>query len=114
MQARRLGIDNYRRQRNDKVSFTVLDFIMTYLLLLLCHNEIHYSEPFGSLTDAEDKAISLANEWYREDGVRSFGLSRIRTIDDMRDYYGSDSYLNSGDSAHVVIESAMLPFGAKI
>ena len=77
---------------------------MTYLVLVLCHNEIHYSEPFGSLTDAEDKAISLANEWYREDGVRSFGLSRIRTIDDMRDYYGSSEYRNSSDAANICIE----------
>ena len=92
----------------------MLDSIMTYLVLVLCHNEIHYSEPFGSLTDAEDKAISLANEWYREDGVKSFGLSRIRTIDDARDYYGSNSYFSSGDSAHVVIESVMMPFGAKV
>ncbi len=77
---------------------------MTYLVLALCYNEIHHCEPFGSLTDAEAKAISLANEWHKEDGVRSFGLDIIATVDEMRDYYDSEAYLDNGDAAHICIE----------
>ncbi len=77
----------------------------TYLVLVLCHNEIHYCEPFGSIMDAETKAVSLANEWYREDGVRSFGLDTISTVNELREYYGSEAYCNSGDAANICIES---------
>ena len=90
--------------------FTVLlDYILKlYIVLILYENKIINSEPFGSLVDAEAKAISLSNEWYREDGIKSFGLSRIRTIDDMRDYYGSHEYHNSSDSANICIEHIKL------
>ena len=76
----------------------------TYIVLALCHNEIHYIKPFTSLAEAEAKAISLANEWYREDGIESFGKERIGTIEEMRDYYCSGAYLESGDAAHICIE----------
>ena len=69
--------------------------------MVLCHNEIHYIKSFTFLVDAEAEAVSLANRWYREDGINAFGLSRIRTIDEMRDYYRSDAYFDSEDEAHV-------------
>ena len=79
-----------------------------YLVLVLCNNEVHYIKPFADLTDAEDQAISLANEWHKQEGVESFGLSMIQTIDEINGYYNSDSYLNSGDSTHIIIEEITL------
>ena len=76
---------------------------MNYIVLVLCHNEINYIKPFKSLVEAEDKAIVLANEWYNKDGINEFLPNQIETIDDMRQYYQSESYFNSGDYAHVEI-----------
>ncbi len=76
----------------------------TYIVLVLFNNEVYHIEPFADLTDAEAKAVSLANEWYRQKGIESFGLSMIQTIEAMSGYYTSDAYLNCGDSAHVIIE----------
>ena len=75
-----------------------------YLVLVLCNNEVHYIESFADLTDAEAQAVSLANEWHKQEGIESFGLSKIKTIDEINTYYNSDAYFNSGDSAHIVIE----------
>ena len=80
----------------------------TYILLVLFNNEVHHIEPFMDLTYAEAKAISLANEWHKQEGVESFGLSMIQTIDEINGYYNSDSYLNSGDSTHIIIEEITL------
>ncbi len=77
----------------------------TYIVLVLCHNEIHYCEPFDSLEDTEAQAVSLANKWYREDGIKSFGLNKITSKEEMNNYYGSDAYFDSADSAHIVIET---------
>ena len=77
---------------------------MSYIVLVLCHNEIHYIKPFKSLVEAEDEAIALANEWYNKDGIKEYLPNQIETIDDMRQYYQSESYFNSEDYAHVVIE----------
>jgi len=76
---------------------------MSYIVLVLCHNEIHYIKPFKSLEEAEDEAIILANEWYNKDGVNEFLPHQIETINDMRQYYKSESYFNSEDYAHVEI-----------
>ncbi len=87
----------------------MLDYILNvYIVMVLYYNEIHHCEPFGSLVDAEAQAISLANKWYREDGINTFGLSRIRTIDEMSDYYGSDEYHNSNDAANICMEQVEL------
>ncbi len=80
----------------------------TYIVLVLCHNEIHHCEPFGSIMDAESMAVSLANEWYKRDGIESFGEEKIRTVEEMKDYYGSDEYFNSSDAAHICIERVEL------
>jgi len=37
---------------------------MSYIVLILCHNEIQYIQPFKSLKEAEEQAIVLANKWY--------------------------------------------------
>ena len=79
-----------------------------YIVLLLCHNEVQYIKPFTNLTDAETKAVSLANEWYKREGLESFGISSIQNIDEIDGYYGSDAYFNSDDSAHIIIEEIML------
>ena len=42
---------------------------MSFIVLVLCHNEVHYIKPFESLVAAEDEAILLANEWYSKDGL---------------------------------------------
>ena len=99
----------HRRQRNDEMSFAVLDYILNaYIVMVLYHNEIHYIKSFTLLADAEAMTISLANKWYREDGIKAFGLSRIRTMDKMRDYYGSDEYHNSNDAANICIKHIKL------
>ena len=77
---------------------------MSFIVLVLCHNEVHYIKPFKSLIEAENEAIVLANEWYNKDGVNEFLANQIETIDDMRQYYQSKSYFNSEDYAHVGIE----------
>ncbi len=76
----------------------------TYIVLVLCNNEVHYIKPFTDLTDAEAKAVSLANEWHKQEGIESFGLSKIKTMDEIGGYHKSDAYFNSEDSAHIVIE----------
>ncbi len=75
-----------------------------YIVLILYENMIVHSEPFGSLLDAEDRAVSLANEWYRQDGIASFGKYRLETFEDMQAYYRSEAYLDSGDAVNVCIE----------
>jgi hypothetical protein len=80
------------------MSFAVLDYILNaYIVMVLYHNEIHYIKSFTLLADAEAMTISLANKWYREDGINAFGLGKILTINEMIDYYGSDTYFDSGD-----------------
>jgi len=77
---------------------------MSYIVIVLCHNEIHYIKPFESIIEAEATAIVLANEWYHQDGLDNFSLGKIKTIEAMNRYYHSEEYFNSGDFAHVVIE----------
>jgi len=77
---------------------------MSFIVLVLCHNEVHCIKPFKSLVEAECEAIVLANEWYNKDGVNEFLPNQIETIDNMRQYYQSESYFNSEDYAHVLIE----------
>ena len=77
---------------------------MNYILIVICHNEIHYIKAFKSLLEAEDTALILANEWYLQDGLDEFLRGKIKTIEAMKRYYHSDAYFNSGDFAHVVIE----------
>ena len=80
----------------------------TYIVLVLCNNEVHYTKLFTNLTDAEAKAVSLANEWHRQEGIDSFGLSKIRTVDEIQNYHNSDAYFKSEDSAHIVIEELIV------
>ena len=79
-----------------------------YLVLVLCNNEVHYIESFADSTDAEVQAISLANEWHKQEGIESFGLSKIKTIDEINTYYNSDAYFNRGDATHIIIEEITL------
>ena len=69
----------------------------TYIVLVLCHNEIQYIKPFFSLADAEAKAIALANKWYK--------IDMLSTVEEMQKYYGSKAYLDSEDFAHICIEA---------
>jgi len=75
-----------------------------YIVIVLCHNEIHYIKPFKSLAEAEGTAIGLANEWYHQDGLDVYLKGGIKTIEQMNRYYHSEAYFNSGDFTHVVIE----------
>ena len=78
-----------------------------YIVIVICNNEIYFINSFSFLVQAEMKAIGLANEWYKKEGIQKYGLNRIRTIDEMNDYYSSMAYFNSGDSTHVVIEDVI-------
>jgi hypothetical protein len=75
--------------------------------LILYENKIIHSESFGSLSDAKDRAVQLANEYYCKDGIEEFGKVRLDTFNEMQEYYRSDSYLNSGDDAHICIEEVV-------
>ena len=77
-----------------------------YIVMVICNNEIYFINSFSFLVQAELKAIELANEWYNKDGIKEHGLNRIRTVEEMNDYYTSMAYFNCGDSVHVLIESA--------
>jgi len=77
---------------------------MSHIVLVLCHNDIHYIKPFKSLVEAENEAIVLANEWYNKDGILEWTPHQIETIQEMRSYYQSESYFNSEDYTHITIE----------
>jgi len=77
-----------------------------FIVIIICNNEIHFIDSYSFLVQAEIKAIELANIWYNSDGVKAYGLNKIRTIQDMNNYYASMPYFNCGDSVHVLIESA--------
>ena len=81
---------------------------MSYIVLVLCHNEIHYIKLFESKLEAETQAILFANEWYQQDGVKVFAPNGIKSIQQMKEYYQSESYFNSEDYAHMVIEEVEL------
>ena len=81
---------------------------MSYILIVLCHNEIHYIKAFESIIEAEATAIVLANEWYNQDGVKEFAPKKIQSIYEMQKYYQSEPYFNSEDFTHVVIEEIVI------
>ena len=69
----------------------------TYIVLALYNNEVQDIKSFTTLAKAEAQAISLANKWYKTDGL-------ISTFDEMQNYYNSDAYFNSGDAVHICME----------
>ncbi len=69
----------------------------TYITLVLYNNEVQYIKSFTTIAKAETQAIALANKWYKQD--------HIDTIEEIQNYYGSEAYFNSGDAAHICIES---------
>ncbi len=77
---------------------------MSYVVVLLSHNEIQYIELFFSRLEAEFKAILLANEWHKLDGVKSFGLCSLKTISELKKYHRSDAYFNSEDAVNICVE----------
>ena len=79
-----------------------------YIVLILYDNRILSTEPFRSKEDAEAKAVQLSSEWYRKDGIASFGKYQLETFAEMQAYYHSDAYLDSGDDAHICIEEIVL------
>ena len=81
---------------------------MLHIVLILYENKIIHSEPFGSLSNAKDRAVQLANEYYRKDGIEEFGKYQLDTFDEIQEYYHSDVYLDSGDAVHVCIEQVGL------
>ena len=83
-------------------------FVKLQIVLILYENKIIHSEPFGSLSNAKDRAVQLANEYYRKDGIEEFGKYQLDTFDEMQEYYRSDAYLDSGDAVHVCIEQVGL------
>ena len=76
-----------------------------YIVLILYENRILSIEPFRSREDAETRAVQLSSEWYKKDGVTSFGKHQMETFDEMQEYYRSDAYLDSGDDIHICIKS---------
>lgn len=79
-----------------------------FIVIVLCCNEIHYIKLYPSKREAEVQAILLSNEWYNQDALIEFAANKIQTIKEMREYYHSKQYFNSGDEAHVVIEEITL------
>ena len=63
---------------------------MSYIVLVLCHNDVNYIKSFESKYEAEEEAIVLANEWYNKDGILEFTPHQIETIEEMRSYYQSE------------------------
>lgn len=82
--------------------------VMSYFVIVLCNNEIHYMESFKLEQEAQTQAILLANEWHNKDGIERFLNNKIETINDMKKYYTSEIYYNCEDNAHVVIEEHIL------
>ena len=79
-----------------------------YIVLLLCNNEVQYIKPFTNLTNAETQAVSLANEWYKREGLESFGKVELETFKEMQAYYYSEAYLESRDGVHICVEEILL------
>ncbi len=79
-----------------------------YIVLILYDNRILSTEPFRSREEAEARAVQLSSEWYKKDGVESFGKNQLETFDEMQEYYHSDAYLDSGDDTHICIEAIPL------
>ena len=79
-------------------------FVILHIVLILYENKIVHSEPIGSLYDARDRAVQLGNEYYRKDGIASFGKYRLETFSEMQEYYRSEAYLDSEDAVHICIE----------
>ncbi len=76
-----------------------------YIVLILYENKIVHSEPIKLLVDAKDRAVQLGNEYYRKDGIETFGKYQLESFSEMQKYYCSDAYLDSGDGVHICIES---------
>ena len=79
-----------------------------YIVLILYDNRILSTESFRSRDVAEARAVQLSSEWYRKDGIETFGKHQLETFDEMQDYYRSDAYLDSGDDAHICVEKIVL------
>jgi hypothetical protein len=79
-----------------------------YIVLILYDNRILSIEPFRSRKDAEVRAVQLSSEWYKKDGIASFGKHQLETFDEMQEYYRSDAYLDIGDDSHICIEEVVL------
>ncbi len=79
-----------------------------YIVLILYSNRILSTEPFSSREGAEARAVQLSIEWYKKEGVTSFGKHQLETFDEMQEYYHSDAYLDSGDDTHICIEAIPL------
>ena len=77
---------------------------MSYLILVLCHNEVHYIKLFESKLEAEFQAIELANDWYLEGGVNESSQKPFKTINEIAKYYQSEAYLDNSETSHVVLE----------
>ena len=76
-----------------------------YIVLILYDNRILSTEPFRSREEAEARAVQLSSEWYKKDGIESFGKYQLETFDEMQEYYRSDAYMDSGDDIHICIKS---------
>ena len=55
-----------------------------YIVLTLYDNRILSIEPFRSREDAETRAVQLSSEWYKKDGVTSFGKNKLETFDECK------------------------------
>jgi len=75
-----------------------------YMVLMLYENSIIHSEAYDSMKESENSVLLLANEWYNKDGIALFGKVELETIDEVKSYYRSDAYFESGDDVHIMIE----------
>ena len=84
-------------------------FIMKYLVMVLCQNEIQIIKPFNTLLEAQAAAVDCANIFFSRNGVAKFFKgSNIATITHINEYYASGIYYDFGDSVNVVIEEVLL------
>ena len=75
-----------------------------YAVLILYDNDIVHIESHDSQKKADDRAVSLANEWHKKDGVIAFGKYRLETIEEVREYHRSSVYYDNGDFIHVCVK----------
>jgi len=75
-----------------------------YAVLILYDNDIVHIETHVTQKNADDRAVSLANEWYKEDGIIASGKYRLETIEEVREYHRSSAYYDNGDFIHVCVK----------
>jgi len=79
-----------------------------YIVLILHNNRVVSSEPFASHSDAKKSAVQLANEWHSQEGIDAFGKTELESYEEVREYFRSEAYLDSGDEISICVEEIVL------